>query len=155
NYLDKFEMTQEQLAVRLGIDRTTIANLVGLLNLAPEVQECVRSGQITLGHAKVLKGINERERQVALSKEVITRGLSVHALEALIKQRREESETHAEEKKQSTLEKSAHVLAIEDELRQKLALRVAIKLKGADKGQIILTFDSNDDFERLLEVLRK
>ena len=51
--------------------------------------------------------------------------------------------------------KTAHVLAIEDELRKKLAMRVTIKLHGKDKGQVVLGFDSNDDFERLVEVVRK
>jgi ParB family chromosome partitioning protein len=155
SYLDKFQMTQEQLALRLGIDRTTITNLVGLLNLPPEVQDRVRSGQISLGHAKVLKGLSEPDRQVALSKEVITKGLSVHALEALLKQRREEPPTTEQAEKPANAEKTAHVQAIEDELRQKLALRVAIKLRSKDAGQIVLNFDSNDDFERLLEVLRR
>lgn len=155
NYLDKFRMTQEQLAIRLGIDRTTIANLVGLLNLPIEVQDRVRSGQISLGHAKVLKGLTQSDRQVALSKEVITKGLSVHALEALIKQQRQEPHSsEIADTKPAENEKTPHVQAIEDELRQKLALRVAIKLRAKDKGQIVLNFESNDDFERLLEVLR-
>src|SRR5579871_3456346 len=63
-YLDKFGLTQEQFAARLGLDRSSISNLVGLLNLPGEVQEAVRLGQITLGHAKVLKGVTEPERQV-------------------------------------------------------------------------------------------
>src|SRR5262249_54906246 len=128
SYLDKFHMTQEQLALRLGIDRTTITNLVGLLNLAPEVQDRVRSGQISLGHAKVLKGLTEPERQVSLSKEIITKGLSVHALEALLKQQRDEAPTAEQGEKPASAEKTAHVQAIEDELKQKLAMRVAIKL---------------------------
>jgi ParB family chromosome partitioning protein len=156
DYLDKFQMTQEQLASRLGMDRTTISNLMGLLNLPPEVQDRVRFGQISLGHAKVLKGLSEPDRQITLSKEIIAKGLSVHALEAQIKQQREEAPpAEADEEKPAGVEKTAHVQSIEDELRQKLALRVAIKLRSRDKGQIVLTFDSNDDFERLLEVLRR
>ena len=65
-YLDKFEMTQEQLGAKLGLDRSSISNLLGLLNLPSEVQDAVRLGQITLGHAKVLKGVAEPDRQVAL-----------------------------------------------------------------------------------------
>ena len=56
--------------------------------------------------------------------------------------------------KEAPAEKTAHVQSIEDELRQKLALKVEIRVRGKDKGQIVLTFESNDDFERLLEVLR-
>src|SRR5262249_452896 len=61
------------------------SNLVNLLELAPEVQEAVRLEQISLGHAKVLKGVNDRHRQISLCKEVIARGHSVRALEAILK----------------------------------------------------------------------
>ena len=152
-YLDKFQMTQELLAGRLGLDRTTISNLLGLLNLVAEVQEYVRLGQLTLGHAKVLKAIAEPDRQAALAKDVISKNLSVHALEELSRAQKEENPGEVREK--PVFAKTNHVQSIEDELRQKLATRVAIKLKSKEKGQIVLQFDSNDDFERILEVLRR
>lgn len=154
-YLDKFQMTHEHLAGRIGVDRTTITNLIGLLNLTPEVQEYVRSGAISLGHAKVLKAISDPAQQHALSREVIAKSLSVHALEALSKQQKEEKAATAAKEKPPEVARTHHVQSIEDELRQRLAIRVAIKLKAKDKGQIVLQFDSNDDFERVLEVLRK
>src|SRR5262245_23283985 len=86
DYLDRFQMTHEQLAARLGLARPTITNLVGLLDLPAEVQNAFRVGQLSLGHAKVLKGLNDPQRQVALCKEIIARALSVHAAEAHIKQ---------------------------------------------------------------------
>jgi ParB family chromosome partitioning protein len=150
-YLDRFQMTQEQLARRLGLDRTTISNLVNLLELPAEVQDAVRLGQITLGHAKVLKGVSNRDRQVALCREIIARGHSVRATEMLVKApKSDESETPA----RVGTRKSSHVRAIEDELRKKLAVRVEIRLRAKHSGQIILGFESNDDFERLLEALR-
>ncbi|HEV3259968.1 MAG TPA: ParB/RepB/Spo0J family partition protein [Gemmataceae bacterium] len=151
-YLERFGMKQEELAGRLGLDRTTISNLINLLNLPPEVQEAVRVGQISEGHAKVLKGVAHRERQLILCKEIIARGLSVRATEALIKEHKPETDAAPPKR---TLAKTSHVQAIENELRQELATRVEIRLRGKDRGQIILTFESNDDFERLLEVLRK
>jgi ParB family chromosome partitioning protein len=154
DYLDKFRMTHEHLASRIGVDRTTITNLLGLLNLPPEVQEFVRVGALTLGHAKVLKGIDDSVRQIALAREVIAKSLSVHALEAHVKQDKVETAAATPEKANDD-SRTTHVQAIEDELRQKLAIRVAIKLKNRDKGQIVLQFDSNDDFERVLEVLRR
>jgi ParB family chromosome partitioning protein len=153
-YLDKFQMTQEHLAARIGVDRTTISNLIGLLNLPPEVQDFVRSGALSLGHAKVLKGLIDAQQQINLGKEVIAKSLSVHALETLVKEQREQK-TAAPAEKPLEVPKTAHVQSIEDELRQKLAIRVAIKLSAKDKGQIVLQFDSNDDFERVLEILRR
>jgi ParB family transcriptional regulator, chromosome partitioning protein len=156
-YLDRFHMTHEQLAARLGLSRPTITNLVGLLELPAEVQNAVRVGQLTLGHAKVLKGLNDPQRQVQLTKEIIGRGLSVHAAEAHIKQQQAEpsSGPAANSERRPAAEKTAHVQGIENELRQKLATRVAIRVRGKDKGQIILGFETNDDFERIVEALRK
>ncbi|HEY7426158.1 MAG TPA: ParB/RepB/Spo0J family partition protein [Gemmataceae bacterium] len=159
DYLTRYHMTHEQLAARLGLGRATITNLVALLELPAELQESVRVGQLSTGHAKVLKGVNDPARQVALGKEIIARGLSVHATEAYLKQFAAEEKARSEKESggngHAAPEKTGHVQGIEDELRQKLGLRVEIRVKGKDKGQIVLAFESNDDFERLLEVLRR
>jgi ParB family chromosome partitioning protein len=159
-YLDRYHMNHEQLAERLGLARTTITNLVGLLDLNPEVQNAVRVNQISLGHAKILKGVKDPERQLALCKEIIAQGLSVHAAEQFAREQRAEpnltgDETESPGEQEPAPEKTAHVRAIEDELRQKLATRVEIRVKGKDKGQFLLGFESNDDFMRILEILRK
>jgi ParB family chromosome partitioning protein len=158
-YLDRFHMTHDQLAARLSLSRPTISNLVGLLDLPAEIQEAVRTGQVTLGHAKILKGITDPDRQRALCKEVVTRGLSVHGLDALLKEQQRQKSAPPEDERGSsekeTVAKTAHVQGIEDELRQKLAVKVEIRLKAADRGQFVLNFESNDDFERLVEVMRK
>ena len=158
DYLDRFKMTHDQLAARLGLARPTITNLVALLDLNQEVQDMVRIGQLSTGHAKILKGVTNRDKQLAIAKEIVARGLSVHATEAYVKQTQqpqaEDGEAEAPSPRGST-QKTAHVEGIENELRQKLGLRVEIKVKGKEKGQIVLAFESNDDFERLLEVLRR
>jgi ParB family chromosome partitioning protein len=158
-YLDRFQMTHEDLARRLGLARPTISNLVGLLELPVEVQEYVRLGQVTLGHAKLLKGVSDPQRQLSLCKEVAMCDLSVHALDAKLKEQKQAEQAGASEGAASAtspaVEKTAHVKGLEDELRQKLAVKVEIRLKARDRGQIVLVFDSNDDFERLLEALRK
>jgi ParB family transcriptional regulator, chromosome partitioning protein len=158
DYLDRFGLTQEQLGAKLGLDRTTISNLLGLLNLPDEVQAAVRLGQISMGHAKVLKGVPEPERQVQLCRETIMKNYSVHALELLVKQQRVEaaaSDGAEPPARRDPVEKTAHVKGIEDDLRQRLAVRIEIKVKAKDRGQIVIGFDSNDDFERILEVLKK
>lgn len=156
-YLDRYKITHEQLAARLGLARPTITNLVALLELPSELQDAVRVGQLTLGHAKILKGITDPTRQQAVAREIIARGLSVHATEAFLKQAppEEKEGSVAAGSERAPAEKTAHVSGIEDELRQKLGLRVEVRVKGKDKGQLVLSFESNDDFERLLEVLRR
>ncbi len=161
DYLDRFQMTHEQLAQRLGLGRPTITNLVAILELPPEIQDAVRVGQLTTGHAKVLKGIADPARQMQVSKDIIARGLSVHATEAFVKQQAAEQHQAAESNghgagdAKPAAEKTNHVVGVEDELRKKLGVRLEIKVKGKDRGQIILTFESNDDFERMVEVLRR
>ena len=156
DYLDKFSMTQDQLGGRLGLDRTTISNLLGLLNLPKDVQDAVRLGQISLGHAKVLKGVSDPARQAALCKETIMRNYSVHALELLVKQQRSggEPESAPAAVGRAVVEKTAHVQSIEDDLRRRLAVKVEIRLKAKDRGQVVIDFESFDDFERVIEALK-
>jgi ParB family chromosome partitioning protein len=120
------------------------------------IQDAIRVGQLTTGHAKLLKGVPDRERQISLTREIIARGLSVHATEALLKQPAASDRPDTSDRQEHTApQKTRHVLGIEDELRQKLGVRLEIKLKAKDRGQIVLSFESNDDFERLVEVLRR
>jgi ParB family chromosome partitioning protein len=154
DYLERFGMNHEQLAQRLGLARSTITNLVNLLELAPEVQEAVRVNQISEAHAKLLKGVKDPARQVAIFRQIVAQGLSVKATEPLVKEQKAEVE-NARESRPPAEEKTAHVKGIEDELRQRLAVKVEIRQQGKDRGQIVLRFDSNDDFMRLLEILRK
>lgn len=154
DYLRQFGLTHEQLAAKLGLDRSTVTNLVRLLELAPAVQNAVRVGQISGGHARALLAVSDPQRQVALCQEVIAKGLSVRATEALVQQHKAEPPP-TEPRREPTNHKTAHIQAVEDELRQKLATRVEIRLRGKESGQFILSFASNDDFERILEVLRR
>jgi ParB family chromosome partitioning protein len=172
-YLERYNLTHEQLAQRLGLARPTISNLLGLLDLPHNIQEMVQSGQLSMGHAKVLKNIPSQEKQAELAKDVVNRGLSVHALTGIVqelppaeKPSRVGSSTGGGGSTSSTSSpspipagsgsslKTAHVQSIEDELQRKLGLKVEIKVKDKDRGQIILTFESNDDFERTIAALR-
>lgn len=159
-YLDRFGMNHEQLAQRLGLARSTITNLVNLLELATEVQDGLRHGQISEAHAKLLKGVKNKDKQISLFKQIVAMGLSVKATETLVRAQKDPTGAAAEEAANGnganpTEEKTAHVRGLEDELRKHLAAHVEIRLKAKDKGQLMIRFDSNDEFERILEKLRK
>jgi ParB family chromosome partitioning protein len=158
-YLDKFGITQDQLGTRLGLDRSTVSNLLGLLHLPDEIQTAVRNGQLSMGHAKLLKGVHDPEQQVAFAREAIMKNYSVAALDTVIKQQKlaAASEAVAAEPtpRREPVEKTAHVKGLEDDLRQRLAVKIEIKVKAKDKGQIVIGFDSNNDFERIIEALQK
>ncbi len=153
DYIDRYQITHEQLAQRLGLARSSITNLVHLLDLPVEIQDGVRLGQISEAHAKILRGVKAKEKQIALFKHVVAMGLSVKATEQLL---REKEEPPVREKVTApAVEKTAHVRGIEEELRQRFAAPVEIRLQAKDKGQFVLRFDTNDDFLRILEILRK
>jgi ParB family chromosome partitioning protein len=158
-YLERYQMTHDQLAGRLGVSRSTVTNLVSLLDLPTEVQDLIRGGHISFGHAKVLKGLRDPLHLAPLGREIVSQGLSVRATETRVNQLNNGGQLEAEEKpaKESkpTVEKTAHVQAVEDELRHKLGLKIEIRVKGKEKGQILLSFDSNEDFERAIEALMK
>ncbi|HYV34316.1 MAG TPA: ParB/RepB/Spo0J family partition protein [Gemmataceae bacterium] len=154
DYLDRFKMSHDKLAQRLGLARTTITNLLNLLDLEPEVQEGLRTNQISEGHAKLLKGVKSRERQLAVFRKIVAQGLSLKEAEPLVRDSRDEP-TPKRAKADESGYKTSHVVSLENELRQKLAVKVDIRLKDKEKGQIVLRFDSNDDFMRLMEVLQK
>ncbi len=158
DYIDRFGLNHDQLAQRLGLARSTITNLVNLLDLTQDVQNGLRNGQITEGHAKVLKGVKDVNQQVAVFRQIVSQGLSVKATESLVREIRTDKGDETKGGKSAgrgPVEKTPHVQSIEDELRQRLAIPVDIKLKDKDKGQIVLKFESNDDFERVLEWIRQ
>ena len=160
-HLDRFGLNHEQLAQRIGLARSTITNLLNLLELAPEVQEGVRLGQLTEAHAKLLKGMKHKEKQIALYKQIVSMGLSVKATENLIREQKDgagEPTRHSKDsagRESSGDGKTAHVKSLENDLRQQLATHVEIRVTGKDKGQIVIHFETNDDFERILARLQK
>jgi ParB family chromosome partitioning protein len=159
-YLDRYQVTHDQLAKRLGMARTTITNLVALLELATEVQEAIRVCQITTGHAKVLKGVTDKARQIQICKEIIAKGLSVHATESLTRQLPTEPSDAsvnytADLGEEKADHKTNHVRLVEEELCQKIGMRLEIKVKAKERGQIVLPFDNNDEFEKLCEFFKR
>ena len=166
DYLARYGVTNEALGKKLGIDRTSVSNLLGLLNLPAEVQDQVRAGQISLGHAKILKGLDSPEWVSQLAKQVMLQGLSVQALDAVVKEQKAEQVKASGEatdaatspdgtKTVTRTEKTAHVLTLESELRERLSVKVEIKVKAKERGQIVLAFETTDDFDRIMAALRK
>jgi ParB family chromosome partitioning protein len=159
DYLVKFGVKHEVLAARLGLDRTSVSNLLGLLYMPEEIQVAVRNGQLSMGHAKVLKTVFDVPQQIAFAREAILKNYSVAALDAVVKQHKivmvGEAVAYEPPARREPVEKTAHVKGLEDDLRQRLAVKIEIKVKAKDKGQIVIRFDSNDDFERIIQALQK
>lgn len=160
-YLEQFGSTHEDLAAQLGVDRSTVTNLIRLLELPDAVQEMVIKGQLTGGHARAILSIDDPLTQLAIANDVAEKGLSVRQTETLVREHKSggapESAVPTPQADAQPVEadaKSNHVRSIENELCQKLGMKVVIQATG-ERGQIVLRFESNDDFERAVEQLRR
>jgi ParB family chromosome partitioning protein len=157
-YLDEHACTQDELAQRLKLDRSTIANLMRLLELPQAVLDGIRTGTLSAGHARALLPLGEERAQVALAQRIHSEGLSVREIERLVQEMiaeedGEEMPEVAKASKARRAKRSEQVLALEQEFRRTLGTKVEILARGKDRGKIVIHFTSQDDFARIREQL--
>ncbi len=161
-YLDEHGCKQEDLAKRLKIDRSTIANLMRLLELPKVVLDAVRTGELSAGHARALLPLGDEAEQVTLAGRIRKEGLSVRATERLVQESTatEEDNYIAGSVGKPTPPKSAtttsdQVAALEQELRMALGTKVEIRQTSRGRGRIIVHFANHAEFERLRDRLNE
>ncbi len=147
--LDRLEITQEQLAKRLGKSRPHIANMVRLLSLPQEIQELIHEGKISMGHGRALLGIKDKKKIPSVVDKVIKEGLNVRQLEELIQQLNRNVSRETKKRKEK---KDVFLMEQENGLRERFGTTVKIK-KGKRKGKIEIEFFSYDDLNRILAIL--
>ncbi len=155
-------LTQEQVAERVGKDRSTVTNLLRLLRLPNPVQASLRAGDITMGHARALLTIQDEDRQIAVWQTVRDEGLSVRKTEAMVKEevsgQTKRPTPKTSEKKEAPAqnglagEVELTIAEISSRLRQVLGTQVRIKTSSGGEGSIAVDFYSLEDLERLLEL---
>ncbi len=144
--MDRFGHTQEKLAEALGKSRSHIANLLRLLQLPPSVQELVRNGSLTMGHARALI---TAENPVELATEIVRKGLSVRQAEKLAKR-----PARAVKERPAPKEKDADTRALESDLSATLGMKVTIDHKpGHEGGQVVIRYKSLDELDDLCRIL--
>jgi len=150
--MEECNLTQEELARRLGKSRPQISNTLRLLQLAEPVQEEIRAGRLSVGHAKVLLSVPAAQDQVALAQRVAEEGLSVRQLEEVLrpKKRAGEGAWRGRRPKESVL--SPELQDVERRLREWLGTPVKLELKNG-RGRIEITFFGEEGLERVLECL--
>ncbi len=148
-WLEDSGTTQDQLARKLGKDRSTIANMLRLLNLPMIIQQDLIDGRLNMGHARVIAGVKDETTQRRLRNLVIKKGLSVRQLEEIIKDKIRQKKRKS--KKSSPIDH--YIKSLEDDLKRALGTKVELK-KGKKGGKIIIHYFSDDELDRLLELLR-
>ena len=156
DYLYRYGGTQEELAGRLGLDRSTLSNLIRLLELPEEVQAAVLAKQITAGHARALLGLTDAEARVVACRQVVADGLTVRQTEALVATG-VPTPSRARIRKdpgQATETRSPHFDELEQHLKVRFGTPVAVRPKGKGRGQIVIEYNSQDEYDRVVGLIR-
>lgn len=143
---DKFGLSQEEISVRVGKDRSTIANTLRLLKLPDAVQTAVIEKKITPGHARSLLTLNEADQQLELMKLIVRKGLNVRETERLVK-----TKISAPAKKTSTT-RFSHIAELEKSLAARMLTKVRIRY-GNKQGAIEIVFSGDEELNRLINLL--
>lgn len=143
--MDKYGMTQEEVSKKIGKSRSSISNTVRILNLAPDVLELVKEGKLTEGHCKALAAITDEKRQYEMAVRMIERGESV----------RQAEQKNLRNKKEKKLDPKYQYLYddIEDKFQGFFGTKVKLD-QGKRKGKIIIEYNSNEDLERMLNLIK-
>lgn len=151
--MDECDLTQEKLSERVGKNRSTVTNFLRLLKLPPDIQAALKDNTISMGHAKALLGIDHLQTLLSIFKETVEKNLSVRQTEELVK-----SVSAKPKKIQEAAKKSASdvfLRKLQDEIGSSLATKVNIIRTREGKGEIAIKFYSDDDLNRLSEILKK
>jgi ParB family chromosome partitioning protein len=146
--VDEFGLKHEDIAARVGKDRSSVANTLRLLRLPDEVRAEVASGRLSMGHARAIVSLATEADQRRVAREVLTRNLSVRETEAIARK----ASAPAPDGREQARTKDVHTRAAEDQLRLSLGTPVEIKRRG--KGGVVeIAFTSEDELQRLYEYL--
>jgi len=148
--IERFALTQDEAAARLGKKRSSVANLLRLLDLPQDIQDSVSRGTLSMGHARALLGLPDRAEQRRLATRVQKDDLSVRQTERLVSDRiRRKRPTRS-----ARGAKPPHIVDLEAQLRTVLGTRVSIEPRKNEKsGKLVIDYFSKDDFQRVLEHL--
>jgi ParB family transcriptional regulator, chromosome partitioning protein len=151
----EFSLTQSEVAEIVGKDRSTVANMLRLLNLPLSVRSMVRDGQLTVGHARALLGVPNEREMLELAREIVAKGLTVRDVEQRARNATPESSTRTAKRKsgERTSGLNAELKRLQDELRRHLQTDVTITVGEHERGKIEIAFYSSDDLDRVLDLV--
>lgn len=148
NLMENYQLRQEDVAKKLGKSRSAVANSIRILNLEPRVLEMAKEGKLTEGHCKALLAITDPEKQYMMAVQMLERGATVRQVEHTASKKVQEKESKEELKKKQVLYHD-----IENTFQQFFGTKVRLDA-GKRRGKIVIEYSSNDDLERILELMR-
>lgn len=144
--MEQYNITHEEIARALGKDRSTVSNIIRLLKLPAEIQKEIKSGDLSMGHARALLGIENESIQKLVARKIVRRGLSVREAERLVKK------ASGAGVKEPAKQRDPYLIKIAEELQHIFGTKVTLSGKS-DKGKIEIIYYSKDDLTRIIDTL--
>lgn len=148
--IEEYGLTQESVSKMVGKSRAAIANSVRLLTLTDKIKEMLINDFLTPGHARTLVTIDNKEKQMELADIIMKKNLNVRETEKLVS----EENKQREKKEIKKINKDANILDIEEKLKSALGTKVNLQ-HNKNKGKIIIEYYSNDEFDRIIDIITK
>lgn len=149
--IDECSLVHDALAKRVSKDRSTITNYLRLLKLPPEIQQGLKTKQISMGHARALVNAGSIDRQLYIYQAILEKGLSVRQVESMVSG----AETSGAKPKLQTPNLPIHVRKIQEELESHFGAKINLKRNSKGKGQLVIPFSSDKDLNRILELINR
>jgi len=151
--LDECHLSQEDIAKRVGKDRSTVTNFIRLLKLPARIQEGLRKEKISMGHARALISLPNERMQLRLYEKIVDSGLSVRKVEDVVRAAQQPKKKSGSQKEGNHA--PASIQHLEEQLRQVLGTKVKVRTKGQGHGEIVIEYYSLDDFDRLMDLFTR
>jgi ParB family chromosome partitioning protein len=151
--IQDFAYTQQSVAEMVGKDRSTVANVIRLLQLPPDVRAMMQEGKITSGQARPLLGLENPSLVSSLASRIIEHGWSAREVEARVRESARPSDKKKKGRPHKQDNQTAEVRSIEQKLRKHLQTDVSLSLRKGNRGSLVIEFYSPEDLERLLETM--
>jgi len=150
--IEECKITKEKLSDRIGKDRTTVSNYIRLLKLPPQIQLALKHDKISMGHARAIINIESVEVQLSILKKIITNNLTVREVERMVKEFNGQKKP---DKKRTVKPLPEKYKTYSENLSVNLNTSVDVKRNTKGKGSIVISFNSDEEFERIISILEK
>ena len=153
--IDECNLTQDALGERIGKSRTNVTNYLRLLKLPAEIQLSLRERKISMGHARALVGLEDEELQFMIFEQILKEGLSVRQVEEIVRRYVSPKENSLPEAVKLEIVHSKDYMELQNLLSERLDTKVELKRNTKGKGKIVISFMSDSDLERIMDLLDK
>lgn len=143
--IQECHLTQEEIGKKVGKDRSTVTNFLRLLKLPEQIRDGLRKGQLRMGHARALLGLETEREQLKLYEQIVKGGVNVRSVERTTRVKKGKPARHGRH--------GTGIHSVEEQLKRTLGTKVKVYSKSGGKGEIVIQYFSPDDLERIIDLI--